>query len=173
MSLFSRFRKTVTPTKPKASSGDLKRSQRASAATPAGDDHHHYRKSTKSSDDKSVKASQNQNSYRSYVNSDDDEQFHTRDRQPESSRGKSSSSKRPSASKMLFGTPTLSRSDTFTLEDESQAHNGRKKENGDDRGHYSNDRHTDSRNKGKQPNRRRNQKQKSHERSLLFLVRFQ
>lgn len=172
MSLFSRFRKTVTPTKPKVSSGDLKRSQRAAAAAPAGDDHHHYRKSTKSSDDKSVNASLNQNSYHSYANSDDDEQFHSRDRQTESSRSKSSSSKKPSASNMLFGTPTLSRSDTFTLEDESQAHNGRKKENGDDRGHYSNDRHNDSRNKGKQKNRRRNKKQKSNERSLFVYCPF-
>lgn len=138
MSFLSRIRKTVTPTskaKVNTSSsstnggaGDRKRSvQRSSYREKVDDDDqlHNYRKSTKSFNEKSLKP---KNTYHSYGNSDEDE-HRWRSTKPlyKSNDTKRTATHTPStgkSTKSSFHTPTLSRSDTFTLDEENDVQNG-------------------------------------------------
>lgn len=138
MSFLSRIRKSVTPaSKTKVnnngnstSSGgnDRKRSLQRPVyreKVDDGDQLHNYRKSTKSFNEKSLKP---QNSYHSYGNSDEDEH---RWRSTKSNHKLNDTKKAATLTtatgksmKTSFHTPTLSRSDTFTLNEENEVQNG-------------------------------------------------
>lgn len=124
MSLLSRFRKSVSPTKPKLNNSSTASSKKNVRSTDNAKNYHN-------------KFNENsENSYRSYANSDDDEQLQQR------VATNRSSSKKPSAANMLYGTPTLARSDTFTLE--TNQTNGKDKKNDHQHHHHknnNNDRH--------------------------------
>lgn len=136
MSFLSRIRKSVVPTaKTKVSSsssnrdGDAKRLLHRSYREKVDDDDqlHNYRKSTKSSIEKSLKP---KNAYHSYGNFDEDEN-HWRSSKPnnksnEMRRTATHTSARDKSTKSSFHTPTptLSRSDTFTLDEENEVQNG-------------------------------------------------
>lgn len=133
MSLLSRFRKTVTPSKSKLGS-DTKRSAQQSTrektTSVTDNDHHNYRKSTKSFNEKSLKP---KNTYHSYMNSDDDDHHHHHyGRRSSSTNHHTNSMAIPKSSvhsvreknSKSFDTPPLQRSDTFTLEEENELQNG-------------------------------------------------
>lgn len=152
MSFLSRIRRTVVPTsKTKAnnssasnSGSDRKKSlHRSSLREKVNDDEqsHNYRKSTKSFNEKSLKPRNSYQSYHSYGNSDEDE-HRWRSSKPTYNNNKSNGTKKAAthttatdkSTKSSFHTPTLSRSDTFTLDDENDVQNGtylryRKKDN--------------------------------------------
>lgn len=136
MSFLSRIRKSVTPTsktKVNNSSSNSSNDRKRSLQRPLyrekvddGDQLHNYRKSTKSFNEKSLKP---QNSYHSYGNSDEDEH---RWRSTKSNH-KLNDTKKVAAPhttatgksmKTSIHTPTLSRSDTFTLDEENEVQNG-------------------------------------------------
>lgn len=138
MSFLSRIRKTVTPTsKTKvdnsnittiSSNNDRKRSLQRPLYREKVDDAdqlHNYRKATKSFNEKSLKP---QNSYRSYGNSDEDEHRWRSTKSNHKSNDTKKAATHTSATgksmKTSIRTPTLSRSDTFTLDEENKVQNG-------------------------------------------------
>lgn len=135
MSLLSRFRKTVIPS-----------SYRSKKSTNSDDVHHNYRKPTKSFNEKSVKSRSSSHSFANSFNDDIPAQ-----QQPQYSKQKSlsrncnstnnkSNNNKPSKLSTLssltksakakpnngysIDSGTLTRSDTFTLEEENQMRNG-------------------------------------------------
>lgn len=124
MSLLSRFRKTVIPS-----------SYRNKKSTDASDVHqHNYRKPTKSFNEKSVKS---RSSTQSFTNSYDDDDLVQQSKHKSVSRNSSTkpsklstigslakSAKNRASHGDAADAGTLSRSDTFTLEEENQIQNG-------------------------------------------------
>lgn len=140
MSFLSRIRKTVTPSsKTKVTSSNGSTDRKKSLPRPPyrekvtdDDQLHNYRKSTKSSSEKSLKPKNTYHSY-SYGNSDEDDHrwrsstkpnHKLNDTKKNAAHTTTAISVTGKSTKSSFHTPTLSRSDTFTLDEENDVQNG-------------------------------------------------